>query len=548
MVSFRTDLDTHATGLAADEAARAARDLARAGAEANGVCTSPIVRAVYDRQTGVTHLVPIPCGSTRESRCKACADKARRLRMHQCREGWHRDDEPDLPPAPTPATDDLDGDNDDDAAEDGQPAAASGERAVRSTRRLPDVPDLPKQEMTPGTLGRTFTDPRTGRTFRPSMFLTLTLGSYGRIRPGTGVPVDPSRYDYRTAALDALMFSRVIDRFMQNLRRCAGYNVQYFAAVEPQKRLAPHLHAAIRGTIPRAIVKQVAAATYFAAWWPPCTDADVVYGPEDQAPVWDEATSSYLDPATGQVLPTWKEATSKLQDPAHVVRLGKQVDIKGLLGGTPDSDRAVRYLCKYLTKSIAGTYANPDGDADGEGEGVDAAQQVAYEQHIDRLHAHVKVLPCGPDCANWLRYGVQPKHPTPGMKPGGCLSPAHDRENLGLGGRRVLVSRGWSGKTLTQHRADRAAVVRQALEAAGIQADDADRLATTQETSDGHARYVWREPEAGTFTYAAVIAASLQETLRRRGQYEAAKQALGLAPPGAPRPVDNRSATATVAA
>ncbi|MFI9488049.1 replication initiator [Promicromonospora sp. NPDC052451] len=543
MVSFRTTLDTHAVGLDVEDAARQARDLARAGAEANGVCTSPVVRSVFDRETGVTHLVPIPCGSTRESKCKACAEKARRLRMHQCREGWHRDDEPDLPPAPTAAPDE---DEDDDEKED-EPAP---ERVTRSTRRRPDVPDLPTQKMSSGTLGRTFTDPRTGQTFRPSMFLTLTLGSYGDIGrrrradgtwESTGVPANPRTYDYRKAALDALMFSRVVDRFMQNLRRCAGYTVQYFAAVEPQKRLAPHLHAAIRGTIPRAIVKQVAAATYFAAWWPPCTDADVVYGEHTEPPVWHEESANYLDPHTGEVLPTWKEATAQLQDPAHVVRLGKQVDIKGLLGGTPDSDHAVRYLCKYLTKSISGTYAAGDDDAD-------TAARVAYDKHVDRLHAHVRVLPCGPDCANWLRYGVQPKNPTPGMKPGGCLSPAHDRENLGLGGRRVLVSRGWSGKTLTQHRADRAAVVRQALEAAGIEHDDADRLSTTQETSDGHARYVWREPEAGSYTYAAVITASLQEHLRRRGQYDAAKQALGLAPPGSTGPVDNRSATAATPA
>ena len=33
--------------------------------------------------------------------CPSCADKARRLRMHQCREGWHLTDEP-----PHPANDD----------------------------------------------------------------------------------------------------------------------------------------------------------------------------------------------------------------------------------------------------------------------------------------------------------------------------------------------------------------------------------------------------------------------------------------------------------
>ena len=94
--------------------------------------------------------------------------------------------------------------------------------------------------------------PPTARTYRPSMFLTLTLPSYGPIVPGTGTPAAPGSYDYRRAALDALHFPKLVDRFWQNLRRRAGYQVQYFAAVEPQKRLAPHLHAAIRGAIPQS--------------------------------------------------------------------------------------------------------------------------------------------------------------------------------------------------------------------------------------------------------------------------------------------------------
>ena len=65
-------------------------------------------------------------------------------------------------------------------------------------------------------------------------------------------------------------------------------------------------------------------------------------------------------------------------------------------------------------------------------------------------------LPCSPTCANWLRYDVQPKDAEPGMVPGHCKHKAHDRANLGIGGRRVLVSRKWSGKTLAAHRADRA--------------------------------------------------------------------------------------------
>jgi hypothetical protein len=56
--------------------------------------------------------------------------------------------------------------------------------------------------------------------------------------------------------------------FWQNLRRAAGYRVQYFATIEPQQRLAPHLHVAIRGAIPREVLRQVIKATYLQLWWP----------------------------------------------------------------------------------------------------------------------------------------------------------------------------------------------------------------------------------------------------------------------------------------
>ena len=61
------------------------------------VCVRPVLRRVTDRATGATTTVAIPCGSTRESRCPTCAKKARWLRMTQCAEGWHRDDEPEEP-------------------------------------------------------------------------------------------------------------------------------------------------------------------------------------------------------------------------------------------------------------------------------------------------------------------------------------------------------------------------------------------------------------------------------------------------------------------
>ena len=120
------------------------------------------------------------------------------------------------------------------------------------------------------TVGKTFTAPD-GKTFRPSMFVTLTCPSYGRVgRRRTG---RPGHLRLQSAARDALHFAALFDRFVQNLRRFVGYDLQYFAAVEPQRRLAPHVHVAIRGAISRAELREVLAATYHQVWWP--TTAEV---------------------------------------------------------------------------------------------------------------------------------------------------------------------------------------------------------------------------------------------------------------------------------
>ncbi|HEX2563215.1 MAG TPA: replication initiator [Acidimicrobiales bacterium] len=137
-----------------------------------------------------------------------------------------------------------------------------------------------------------------------------------------------------------------------------------------------------------------------------------------------------------------------------------------------------------------------------------------------------------PTCANWLRYGIQPKNARGGMVPGHCTHKAHDRANLGLGGRRVLVSRKWSGKTLAAHRADRAAVVRAALEEAGIDPDDHDEVSVTG--TDG--RWSWAvlpRSRVDERTYAAAIAEAIATRTRWRTEYEAAKAArAGPRPPG----------------
>jgi hypothetical protein len=232
------------------------------------------------------------------------------------------------------------------------------------------------------------------------------------------------------------------------------------------------------------------------------------------------------------VLPTWDQALDAIDadpeaEPAHVVRFGEQDDLQGLLAGSPGADKAIGYLCKYLPKDIAATY--DDGDA-----------SPARTAHIDRLAEEIRWLPCAPTCANWLRFGVQPKAPERGMVPGHCKHKAHDRANLGLGGRRVLVSRLWSGKTLAGHRADRADVVRAALEEAGIDPDDHDELSVSG--TDG--RWSWEllgRSRVDERTYAAAIAAEITTRQRWRAQYQAATSARSGPPGEAVNPFGNTS-------
>ncbi len=476
--------------------------MARQLATTEGVCVRPQLHSVWDVTTGKEELVAIPCGSTRESRCPSCARKAQLLRMQQCAEGWHRTDEPELAPNPQPEDRLLE-----PTAEEQQPVS----RRARSTRRREDVPDLPRVVMADRTVGVTFPG-RDGRVFRPSMFLTLTLPSYGKVVGG--VPVAPGGYDYRRAVLDAVLFPRLVDQFFKNLRRCAGFDVQYFAVVEPQKRGAPHLHAAVRGAIPRAILRQVVAATYVQVWWPAFTTP--VY--TTRLPVWDG--QDYVDPTSGAALPSWGEALDLLDEdpsarPVHVLRFGRQLDMRGIIAPSADADRAIRYLVKYLTKSVTEPFTDPDQ--------VD----LAYEAHVTRLFEELRFLPCSERCANWLRFGVQPRNAGPGLVPGRCVRKAHERECLGLGGRRVLVSRKWSGKTLARHRADRALVVRQVLEEAGMSAPEIDRLAAEVRTADGQARFVWTRLEHRPRAYVGVILRSVAERRRWRAEYERAKGLTG---------------------
>ncbi len=553
-----------------------ARDVLKGLAEHHGVCVRPLVIRRTDRHTGATDLVDVPCGARLASKCKPCAERNRRLRIQQLREGWHLADEPQPPPD---APDDeiramvslrcsytFERDQAERAAQWDQvadldiaideldellagkrirghldkPANERKPRRVRSTRRRADAEQLPRRPVEVRTVGPVYPGHR-GRTYQPSTLLTVTLPSHGPVHTGArtrrghlqpcdcgalhgqrdpllGVPLNPADYDYRAAALDAIFFAAGLDRLWQNLRRAAGWNLQYGGTVEMQKRLAPHAHYAMRGTIPRALLRQVAAGTYHQVWWPPF---DRPLYTVDKPPAWDDDQQSYVDPKTRESLTHWDTAVDRLCDPdaqpAYVLRLGR-IDARGIAAGTKDAERAIRYVTKYVTKDIT-EQADPH-----------SAEQRA---HFDRLHAELSTLPCSPTCANWLLHGVQPNKVKSGLVPGGCSGKVHQRRTLGFTGRRVLISRQWSGKTLADHRADNQTWRRTVL--SGALNDDEDQAVTADPS-----RYTYQlarpdDPDVP----------SLQiRIMRSIANRQRCRTALARARPGPAQPPDRVPATA----
>jgi hypothetical protein len=513
-------------------------DVAVATAEKYGVCVRPLVKEVEDPDAFELRYVAVPCGSTVESQCGPCAKKAKALRMTQCREGWHMTVEPDFTPdAPTEdqvglltyradllasyrrAEAEGNGADMDELREAIREADAdlkaagvrgrlpspdvSATRPVkRSTRRRQDAPNLPRRRVAKTTLGREYAG-----KYRPSMFTTLTLDSYGRVRDD-GTPADFDAYDYRRAARDAVHFASLVDRWWQNLRRVVGFDVQYFATVEPQRRAAPHLHAAVRGSMPHEVIRQVTEATYHQVWWP--NHDELVYQPGGELPVWDAAAEGFVDPQRRRPLTSWEEAMEELVEPAHTVTFGRQVHSKGILGGSEEAGRHIGYLTKYLTKSV--------------GEVIEAGSDRQREHH-ERLHAELSVTPCSERCAVWLLYGVQPRGARSSMTAGHCKNRAHRRTTLGLPGRRVLVSRKWSGKTLADHKADRKRFVAEALAAVGI-------VKPVTDTS----RLVWHNVRPGDPNVpprAHLLLHQIAERTRWQAEYDRAMTEAWGAPPGA---------------
>jgi hypothetical protein len=226
--------------------------------------------------------------------------------------------------------------------------------------------------------------------------------------------------------------------------------------------------------------------------------------------------------------------------------------VKGILGGTEEADRHVGYLTKYLAKSV------------GETAGLGDTATDRQRDHARRLHAELRITPCSPRCPIWLLYGIQPKDsdaaarrsradenapPAPSappapifvsgarhsMTPGHCKGKAHKPEHLGIAGRRVLVSRKWSNKTLNDHRAERSEFVRQLLQQAGIQPAHGPK----------DCPYQWERPaptDPDIPPRPVLLLHAIAERQRWKAEYTAAQLAASDQPP------DNRSAISDQAA
>lgn len=117
--------------------------------------------------------------------------------MHQCREGWHLAEDPTACRFACGTR-----------RRPRRGRAGGAPRRTRSTRRQDEVPDLPTVPVAHRTIGRTVTDPKTGRKFRPWMFITRTLPSSGLVIRQEGVP-EPISDGWRLPTLGSLTMEAV---------------------------------------------------------------------------------------------------------------------------------------------------------------------------------------------------------------------------------------------------------------------------------------------------------------------------------------------------
>ncbi len=115
------------------------------------------------------------------------------------------------------------------------------------------------------------------------------------------------------------------------------------------------------------------------------------------------------------------------------------------------------------------------------------------------------------------------------MIPGHCDKRVHWPERCGYGGRRVLVSRHWTGKTLAEHAAERRDAVSVVMEAAGY--DMPEGCSATELRDDGEPRWIYEPINPGELPgdqYQQALIASVARRVAWREQYQRARDGTGL--------------------
>jgi hypothetical protein len=110
------------------------------------------------------------------------------------------------------------------------------------------------------------------------------------------------------------------------------------------------------------------------------------------------------------------------------------------------------------------------------------------------------------------------------LVPGRCKGKVHQRATLGFTGRRVLISRQWSGKTLADHRADNRAWVK-AITAGAVDGEDQDD--TQPDPTEGPKRYWFALARPGDPDVAPVehrILRAISTRIRWRAALASARQ------------------------
>ena len=198
------------------------------------------------------------------------------------------------------------------------------------------------------------------------------------------------------------------------------------------------------------MLEQVLAATYHQVWWP---STDVMRYPDHNLPDLGRTTHDLRRPGHRAcrcppgTRPSTPSTTTTDAEPAARRPLRPAGRHKGVLGGTPEADELIGYVTKYLTKSVDDCHETTTD------------RQTPPRPALAGTAGHA-VLAAVRELAA-LRRPAQGRQTQPTPRPLQGAGPP--TTTLGIGGRRVLVSRDWSGKTLADHRTDARAWVRAAL-------------------------------------------------------------------------------------